>query len=107
MCTKRHARRDFLKRIGLGAAAAAATHLQATEGSKGKPNIIFVLADDVGEKRDLAGKPLGPPGGLPEKAAELKEALAKHYYRDLARYAPINTDRPSATILPQRAFPDT
>lgn len=45
---------------------------------------LYNLADDIGEKKNLAGKPpaggsrgLGPPGGLPEKAAELKEALAK------------------------------
>jgi len=63
-------RRDLVRLAGLGAAAATATHLQATESSKGKPNIIFNLADDVGEKKDLAGN-------LPEKAAELKEALAK------------------------------
>ena len=31
---------------------------------------LYNLADDIGEKKDLAGK-------LPEKAAELKEALAK------------------------------
>ena len=43
-------RRRFIKRVGLGAAAlAAGRFLQAAEnGSDSKPNIVFILADDLG-----------------------------------------------------------
>ena len=41
-------RRDFLKKAGLGAAALVAPHwLRAAEGDD-KPNIVFILADDLG-----------------------------------------------------------
>ncbi len=42
-------RRAFLKTLGLGAAAAARpTRLTAKERNLGKPNIVFIMADDMG-----------------------------------------------------------
>ncbi len=42
-------RRDFLKTVGLGAAALAVTRLEFCRGAAGpKPNVIFMLADDLG-----------------------------------------------------------
>ena len=49
MSTLDYTRRDFLKGIGLGAAAMAVPRgLFAAEASKDKPNIILILADDIG-----------------------------------------------------------
>jgi len=42
-------RRDFLKTVGLGAAALAVTRFEFCRGTAGpKPNVIFILADDLG-----------------------------------------------------------
>jgi len=42
-------RRDFLKTMGLGAAALAMPRwLNAAEGVGKRPNIIFIMADDMG-----------------------------------------------------------
>ncbi len=42
-------RRDFLKTVGLGAAALAATQFEFCAKKEGaKPNVIFILADDLG-----------------------------------------------------------
>ena len=54
MSTTGNTRRDFLKAMGLGAAAlamqgcASTSKLISGKASEGKPNIIFVLADDLG-----------------------------------------------------------
>lgn len=49
MSTHNYTRRDFLKVIGLGAAAMAMPRwLNAAKSSTNKPNIIFLMADDMG-----------------------------------------------------------
>ena len=46
--SKTHTRRNFLKIAGLGAAALATPiSLRAAEGGR-KPNIIYIMADDLG-----------------------------------------------------------
>jgi hypothetical protein len=39
-------RRRFLKTIGLGAAALSIPGIRAFGGDRGKPNILFIFADD-------------------------------------------------------------
>ncbi|MFC1545562.1 sulfatase-like hydrolase/transferase, partial [Gemmatimonadota bacterium] len=42
-------RRDFIRRVGLGTAALVAAPLSScTRSSHGRPNIIFIVADDLG-----------------------------------------------------------
>jgi len=53
MATKRYTRRDFIGTVGLGAASVAvlqnASAVQQQAGSRGKlPNVIFIMADDMG-----------------------------------------------------------
>jgi len=40
-------RRDFLKMTGVGVFALAAGRMQAAEGAAKKPNVLFILADDM------------------------------------------------------------
>ena len=48
MFTPRHSRRQFLKRLSLGAAAAVPGLLRGAEKAMQKPNFVIVLADDMG-----------------------------------------------------------
>ena len=41
-------RRQFLRAMGLGAAALAATKTLAAPAAKNKPNFVFFLVDDLG-----------------------------------------------------------
>ena len=45
----RHSRREFLRLLGLGAAGAMALPRRlAAEAAKTRPNIVFILTDDLG-----------------------------------------------------------
>jgi hypothetical protein len=54
----RHSRRDFVKHVGLGAAALAMPSLPAAAARR--PNIIYILADGS----DPHDRDEPPPGGL-------------------------------------------
>ena len=53
MTSRTHSRRDFLRAVGLGAAAFAAPQLArraAAASKRKKPNILFIMVDDLGKE---------------------------------------------------------
>ena len=63
-------RRDFLRTVGLGAAAAMAKTLPAAQSENDRPNILWILSEDISPDLSCYGAPLVETPNLDELARQ-------------------------------------
>ena len=63
-------RRDFLRTVGLGAAAAMAKTLTAAQSENDRPNILWILSEDISPDLSCYGAPLVETPNLDELARQ-------------------------------------